>query len=187
MPDIKPYIRDLDSKSDANDGWINEIKEVSAVEIEKKIESLGLELPETPKPVASYIPAVHSGNLVFTSGQLPIIKGELKARGKIGSDLTVEEGYECARVAALNCLAALKSVVGELDRVRRVVRVTGFINSAPGFEEQPKVMNGASDLLVEIFGDKGKHSRLAIGTSELPLGSPVEVEMIVEVQEPYNF
>ena len=154
MLDIKPYIRDLDSKFDANHGWINKIKGVSEVEIEKKIKSLGLELPEAPKPVASYIPAVHSGNFVFTSGQLPIIKGELKARGKIGSDLTVEEGYECARVAALNCLAALKSVVGELDRVRRVVRVTGFINSAPGFEEQPKVMNGASDLLVEIFGDK---------------------------------
>jgi len=160
---------------------------VSTVEIEKKIKSLGLELPDVPKPVASYIPAVHSGNFVFTSGQLPTIKGELKARGKIGRDLTVEEGYECAKLAALNCLAALKSVVGELDRVRRVVRVTGFVNSEPGFKDQSKVMNGASDLLVEIFGDEGRHSRLAIGTSELPLGSPVEVEMIVEVQEPYNF
>lgn len=151
------------------------------MEIEKKIESLGLELPEVPRPVASYIPAVHSGNYVFTSGQLPMIKGELKARGKIGSDLTVEQGYECAKVAALNCLAAVKSVLGELDRVRRIVRVTGFVNSAPGFEEQPKVINGASDLLVEIFGEKGKHSRLALGANELPLGSPVEVEMIVEV------
>jgi enamine deaminase RidA (YjgF/YER057c/UK114 family) len=157
------------------------------VEIEKKIKSLGLELPEAPKPVASYIPAVHSENFVFTSGQLPIIKGELKARGKIGRDLTVEEGYECAKVAALNCLAVIKSVVGELDRVRRIVRVTGFINSAPGFEDQSKVMNGASDVLVEIFGDEGRHSRLAIGASELPLGSPVEVEMIVEIQQPYNF
>lgn len=152
------------------------------MEIEKKIESLGLELPETPKPVASYVPAVHSGNYVFTSGQLPFLKEGLKARGKIGSDLNVEEGYECAKVAALNCLAAVKSVVGELDRVRRVIRVTGFINSAPGFEEQPKVMNGASDLVVAIFGEKGKHSRLAVGMSELPLGSPVEVEMIVEVR-----
>ena len=180
--DIKPYIKGLNSKSDANDGLIEMKQGVSTVEIEKRIEGLGLELPEAPKPVASYVPAVHSGNYVFTSGQLPFIKGDLKARGKIGSDLTAEEGYECAKVAALNCLAAVKSVVGELDRVRRVVRVTGFINSAPGFEEQPKVMNGASDLLVEIFGEKGKHSRLAIGTSELPLGSPVEVEMIVEVQ-----
>ncbi len=150
--------------------------------IEKKIESLGLELPEVPRPVASYIPAVHSGNYVFTSGQLPMIKGELKARGKIGSDLTVEQGYECAKVAALNCLAAVKSVLGELDRVRRIVRVTGFVNSAPGFEEQPKVIDGASDLLVEIFGETGKHSRLALGANELPLGSPVEIEMILEVQ-----
>jgi enamine deaminase RidA (YjgF/YER057c/UK114 family) len=152
------------------------------MEIEKRIESLGLELPEVPRPVASYIPAVHSGHYVFTSGQLPMIKGELKAKGKIGRDLTVEQGYECAKVAALNCLAAVRSVVDELDRVRRIVRVTGFVNSAPGFEEQPKVINGASDLLVEIFGEKGKHSRLALGANELPLGSPVEVEMIVEIQ-----
>ncbi len=166
---------------------MSNIKRVSEVEIEKRIMSLGLELPQAPKPVASYIPAVQSGNFVFTSGQLPVIKGELKARGKIGRDLTLEEGYECAKVAALNCLAALKSVVGELDRVRRIVRVTGFINSAPGFEDQSKVMNWASDLLVEIFGNEGRDSRLATGTSELTLGSPVEVEMIVEVQEPYNF
>ena len=150
--------------------------------IEKRIEALGLDLPEVPKPVASYIPAVHSGNYVFTSGQLPVIKGELTRRGKVGSDLTVEEGYECAKVAALNCLAAVKSVVGALDRVQRVVRVVGFVNSAPGFEDQPKVINGASDLLVEIFGDQGKHARLALGTSELPMGAPVEVEMVVEVQ-----
>jgi enamine deaminase RidA (YjgF/YER057c/UK114 family) len=180
--DIKPYIKDLDSQSDANRGLIDKGKGVSSVEIEKKIKSLGLELPEVPEPVASYVPALHSGSYVFTSGQLPFIKGDLKARGKIGRDLTVEERYECARVAALNCLAAVKSAVGELDRVRRVIRVTGFINSAPGFEEQPMVLKGASDLLVEIFGEKGKHSRLAIGTSELPLGTPVEVEMIVEVQ-----
>lgn len=157
-------------------------EEVRSVDIEKKIEALGLELPEVPQPVASYIPAVHSGNYVFTSGQLPVIKGELKRRGKVGSDLSIEEGYECARVAALNCLAAVKSVVGALDRMRRVVRVVGFVNSAPGFEDQPKVINGASDLLVEIFGDQGKHARLALGTNELPLGAPVEVEMVVEVQ-----
>jgi len=150
--------------------------------IEKRIEALGLDLPEVPKPVASYIPAVHSGNYVFTSGQLPVIKGELTRRGKVGSDLTVEEGYECAKVAALNCLAAVQSVVGALDRVKRVVRVVGFVNSAPGVEDQPKVINGASDLLVEIFGDQGKHARLALGTSELPMGAPVEVEMVVEVQ-----
>jgi len=180
--DSRPYIKDLDSRPDATDGWMSKIKGVGEVEIEKKIRSLGLELPEAPEPVASYVPAVHSGSFVFTSGQLPVIEGELKARGKIGRDLTVEEGYECAKVAALNCLAALKSVVGGLDRVRRIVRVTGFINSAPGCEDQSKVMNGASDLLVEIFCDVGRHSRLAIGASELPLEAPVEVEIIVEVQ-----
>ncbi len=117
---------------------------------------------------------------------IPVSKGELKARGKIERKLTLEGGYEWVKVAALNCLAALKSVVGGLDRVRRIVRVTGFINSAPGFEDQSKVMNWASDLLVEIFGNEGKDSRLAAGTSELTLGSPVEVEMIVEVQESHN-
>lgn len=152
------------------------------MDMEKKIKALGLEVPEVPQPVASYIPAVHSGNFVFTSGQLPVIKGELKRRGKVGSDLSIEEGYECARVAALNCLAAVKSAVGTLDRMKRIVRVVGFVNSAPGFEDQPKVINGASDLLVEILGDQGKHARLALGTSELPLGSPVEVEMVVEVK-----
>lgn len=152
------------------------------MEIEKRIKSLGLNLPEVPKPVASYVPAVQSGNYVFTSGQIPFVKGELKFKGKVGSDLTLEEGYECAKVAALNCLAAIQSVIGDLDRVSRVVRVTGFINSAPGFLDQPKVLNGASDLLVEIFGEKGRHSRLALGSSELPLGAPVEVDLIVEVK-----
>ncbi len=182
MPDIKPCIKCLNSDTNSNNGSVEEIKGVRLAEIEETIESLGQELPEVPKPVASYVPSVHSGSYVFTSGQLPSVRGQLKARGKVGSDLTVEEGYECARVAALNCLAAVKSAVGALDRVRRVVRVTGFVNSAPGFGEQPKVMNGASDLLIKIFGEQGKHSRLAIGTSEFPRRAPVEVELIVEVQ-----
>jgi enamine deaminase RidA (YjgF/YER057c/UK114 family) len=114
--------------------------------------------------------------------QVPLVKGELKAKGKVGGDLTLEEGYECARIAALNCLAAAKSVIDDLDRVKQIVRLTGFVNSAVGFNEQPKVLNGASDLLVEIFGERGKHARLAIGTNELPLGAPVEVEMIVELR-----
>jgi len=151
------------------------------MEIEKKMRGLGLELPEVPKPVASYVPAVRSGNYVYTSGQVPFVKGELMHRGKLGGDLTIEQGYECARVTALNCLAAVKSVIDDLDRVKRIVRVTGFINSAPGFTDQPKVLNGASDLLVEIFGERGKHSRLAIGTSELPLGAPLEIDMVVEI------
>ncbi len=151
------------------------------MEIEKKMRGLGLELPEVPKPVASYVPAVRSGNYVYTSGQVPFVKGELMHRGKLGGDLTIEQGYECARVTALNCLAAVKSVTDDLDRVKQIVRVTGFINSAPGFTDQPKVLNGASDLLVEIFGERGKHSRLAIGTSELPLGAPLEIDMVVEI------
>jgi len=151
------------------------------MEIEKKMRGLGLELPEVPKPVASYVPAVRSGNYVYTSGQVPFVKGELMHRGKLGGDLTIEQGYECARVTALNCLAAVKSVIDDLDRVKQIVRVTGFINSAPGFTDQPKVLNGASDLLVEIFGERGKHSRLAIGTSELPLGAPLEIDMVVEI------
>ena len=152
------------------------------MEIEKKMRGLGLELPEVPKPVASYVPAVRSGNYVYTSGQVPFVKGELMHKGKLGGDLTIEQGYECARVTAMNCLAAVKSVIDDLDRVKRIVRVTGFINSAPGFSDQPKVLNGASDLLVEIFGERGKHSRLAIGTSELPLGAPLEIDMVVEIE-----
>lgn len=151
------------------------------MEIEKKMRGLGLELPEVPKPVASYVPAVRSGNYVYTSGQVPFVKGELMHRGKLGGDLTIEQGYECARVTAMNCLAAVKSVIDDLDRVKQIVRVTGFINSAPGFTDQPKVLNGASDLLVEIFGERGKHSRLALGASELPLGAPLEIDMVVEI------
>jgi enamine deaminase RidA (YjgF/YER057c/UK114 family) len=102
-------------------------------------------------------------------------------KGKLGGDLTIEQGYACARVTAMNCLAAVKSVIDDLDRVKRIVRVTGFINSAPGFTDQPKVLNGASDLLVEVFGERGKHSRLALGASELPLGAPLEIDMVVEI------
>jgi enamine deaminase RidA (YjgF/YER057c/UK114 family) len=151
------------------------------MEIEKNMRGLGLELPEVPKPVASYVPAVRSGNYVYTSGQVPFVKGELMHRGKLGGDLTIEQGYECARVTAMNCLAAVKSVIDDLDLVKQIVRLTGFINSAPGFTDQPKVLNGASDLLVEIFGERGKHSRLAIGTSELPLGAPLEIDIVVEI------
>ena len=151
------------------------------MEIENKLRSMGLALPEVAKPVASYVPAVQSGNHVFTSGQIPFVKGELLHKGKVGGELTVEEGCECARITIMNCLAAVKSMIGDLDRIKRVVKVTGFVSSAPGFEDQPKVLNGASDLLLELFGEKGKHTRLAIGTNELPLGAPVEIDMIVEI------
>jgi enamine deaminase RidA (YjgF/YER057c/UK114 family) len=158
------------------------MSEEDKLKIEGRIQDLGLELPEISRPVGNYVSAVKTGNYVFTTGHVPFVKGVLKAKGKVGGDLTLEEGYKCARIAALNCLAAVRSLIGDLDQVLQIVRVTGFVNSAPGFEEQAKVLNGASDLLVEIFGERGKHARLAVGTNELPLGAPVEVEMIVEVR-----
>jgi enamine deaminase RidA (YjgF/YER057c/UK114 family) len=151
--------------------------------IEQRIRELGLELPEPPKPVAAYIPAVRVGNLLFTSGMGPLLGGRVTMTGKVGSDLTVEQGYEAARQTMLNLLAVVKQELGSLDRVERVVKVLGFVASAPGFGRQPEVMNGASHLLEQIFGERGKHCRAAIGTSELPLNTPVEIEMIVQVKD----
>jgi len=152
------------------------------MKIEAKLESMGYKVPEAPKPVAAYVPAVQAGNLIFTSGQLPTVNGELKAKGQVGGDVSVETAYEAARYCALNCLAVVKSLVGDLDRVKRIVKVVGFVNSAPGFNAQPKVVNGASEFLVEVFGDAGKHARSAVGAAGLPLDAPVEVEMVVEVE-----
>lgn len=149
---------------------------------EAKIKELGLTLPEAPKPVAAYIPAVKSGNYVFTSGQIPFLNGELKYKGKLGKELTVEEGYEAAKLCALNCLSVIKSVIGDLDKIERIVRVGGFVNSVPEFSDQPKVINGASELLGQIFGEKGKHARAAVGSINLPINAAVEVEMLVEVR-----
>jgi enamine deaminase RidA (YjgF/YER057c/UK114 family) len=149
--------------------------------VEEKIRELGFELPETLKPVASYVPAVQSGNLVYTAGQVPIVKGELKYEGKIGSNLKMEDGQKAAEICALNCLAAIKAAIGDLNLMKRIVKLTVFVNSADGFSEQPKVANGASELLVKIFGEKGRHARSAVGVNELPLNSAVEVEMIVEL------
>ena len=150
--------------------------------IEEKIKEMGLVLPEAPKPVAAYVPAVQSGKLVFTSGQLPFVNGELQYVGKLGDTYSVEEGYQAAKLCALNALSVIKSIVGSLDRVTQIVKVVGFVNSAAGFNDQPKVINGASELLGAIFGDAGKHARSAVGVNELPLNSAVEVEMIVEVK-----
>lgn len=150
---------------------------------EAKIKELGLTLPEAPKPVAAYIPAVKSGNYVFTSGQIPFLNGELKYKGKLGKELTVEEGYEAAKLCALNCLSVIKSVIGDLDKIERIVRVGGFVNSVPEFSDQPKVINGASELLGQIFGEKGKHARAAVGSINLPINAAVEVEMLVEVRD----
>lgn len=149
--------------------------------VESKIKGMGIELPEVPKPAASYVPAKTVGNLVYTSGQDCRVKGVLKYEGKVGSDLTVEEGYDAARQTMINCLAVLKAQIGDLDRVRQIVKVLGFVNSSDGFVEQPYVINGASNLLIEIFGENGKHARSAISSNELPFNTPVEIEMIVEI------
>jgi enamine deaminase RidA (YjgF/YER057c/UK114 family) len=145
-----------------------------------RLEQLGLTLPEVVAPLASYVPAVRTGNLVYTSGQLPMEAGRLARTGKVGAEVNPEDAKVLARICALNALAAVHSLVG-VDAVTRVVKVVGFVASAPGFNGQPGVVNGASDLLGEVFGDHGAHARSAVGVSELPLDAPVEVELIVEV------
>lgn len=151
--------------------------------IEEKIKELGLELPEVAKPLAAYIPAKMIGNLIMTSGQVPVIKGEMKFAGKIGKELSIEDGKKAAQICALNCLAAIKGITGSLDSVAEVVKLTVFVNSSEGFTDQPKVANGASELMVNIFGDAGKHVRSAVGVTELPLNAAVEIEMIVRVKQ----
>jgi len=148
---------------------------------EEKLTALGLALPEAPKPVATYVPAVRTGNLLFLSGVLPMRNGQLAFTGKLGRDLTVPEGVEAAKVAILNALAIAKQELGSLDRITRVVKVVGHVASADGFAEQPQVLNGASDLLVAIFGDAGRHARVATGAAELPRGAAVEIEVILAV------
>lgn len=150
---------------------------------ERRLADLGITVPTLPPPVASYVPAVRTGRLVFASGQTPTIDGVLQVRGKLGDGISVEEGHRAARLAALNCLAEVRGLLGSLDAVSRVVRLTGYVASAPGFGEQPAVMNGASQLIEEVFGEAGRHARSAIGVAELPFGAPVEVELIVEVRE----
>jgi enamine deaminase RidA (YjgF/YER057c/UK114 family) len=145
-----------------------------------RLAGLGITLPEAGKPLAAYVPAVRSGNLVFTAGQLPLRDGRLVGSGKVGAAVSAEDAKELARVCALNALAAVGSVVS-IDEVRRVVKVLGFVASAPGFTGQPGVLNGASELLGEVFGDAGAHARSAVGVAELPLDAPVEVEIVVEV------
>ncbi len=145
-----------------------------------RLSELGLALPEVVAPLASYVPAVRTGSLVYTAGQLPMQAGKLAGTGKLGAEVTPEEGKALARICALNALAAVDSLEG-IDSVTRVVKVVGFVASAPGFNGQPSVINGASDLLAEVFGDRGAHARSAVGVSELPLDAPVEVELIVEV------
>ncbi len=153
------------------------------MKIEEKINELGYTLPEAPKPVAAYIPTVRTGNLIFTAGQIPIAEGKLEYTGKIYDEKTIQKGFEAARICALNCLSVIKSEIGDLDKIKKIVKIGVFVNSAEKFTDQPKVANGASELLVEIFGEKGKHARSAVGVNELPLNAAVEIEMIVEVED----
>src|SRR5262245_29225904 len=148
---------------------------------EARLKALGIELPPAPKPLASYVPAVRSGNLVFLAGQGPTAGGKPVVTGKVGAELTEEQAYQAARTTILNSLAVLRAEIGTLDRVQRIVKLVGWVNSAPGFKRQPWVINGASDLLVEIFGDAGRHARSAVGANELPLDIPVEIELVVEI------
>ena len=149
---------------------------------EDKLRALDISLPAPPKPVGSYVPAVRAGNLLFLSGMIPFKEGKLGWQGKLGSDLTVEQGQQAARLTLINALAVIRQELGSLDRVKRIVRLSGHVASAPNFHQQPLVLNGASDLLVEIFGEKGTHARLALGAIELPLNAPIELELIVEVE-----
>lgn len=146
----------------------------------QRLAELGIELPTVPNPIASYVPAVRTGNHVYTSGQLPIVGGQLQLAGKVGAEVTQDEAAACARTCALNALAAIHSLVG-IDSVVRVVKVVGFVASVPDFTGQPGVVNGASNFIGEVFGDAGCHARSAVGVAALPLDAPVEVELIVEV------
>ena len=149
--------------------------------IEEKLCTLGITLPSPPKPAGSYIPVVRTGNLVFVSGQIPISDGKVLYSGKVTKDLSIEDAQKAAQLCIINALAQLKSEFGNLDKISKIVRLSGFVNSPPEFTEQPKVINGASDLLFEIFEKTGQHARIAVGVSSLPLNSAVEIDLIVEI------
>jgi enamine deaminase RidA (YjgF/YER057c/UK114 family) len=149
--------------------------------LELRLEKMGIVLPEIPKPVAAYIPAKQTGNLVFTAGQLPMVNGELISKGLLGQDVEIDEANKAAKICTLNALAAIKGVIGDLDRIKQIVRVVGYVASVPTFTQQPAVVNGASELLLEIFGENGKHARSAVGMAVLPLNASVEIELTVEI------
>jgi enamine deaminase RidA (YjgF/YER057c/UK114 family) len=152
------------------------------VSVKEKLASLGLTLPIAAAPVAAYVPAVKTGNLVFTAGQLPVVDGKLVLTGKVGSDVTPEDAKKMAEICALNALAAI-SLVADINQIEKIVRVGGFVNGIPGFVAIPAVVNGASELLIKLFGDvNGKHARTAVGVAELPLNAPVEIEMVVQLK-----
>ena len=148
---------------------------------EERLKQLGIELPEVPTPLGSYIPVLKTGNLIFMSGMLPLREGRLVRQGRVGEDISLDEAREDAKMATINALSVLKAYVGSLDKVKRCIKITGYVASASNFTEQPKVLNAASDLLFEIFGEPGKHVRVAVGVNVLPLNSPLEIEFIFEV------
>lgn len=151
--------------------------------VQSRLAAIGITLPTPAAPLAAYVPATRTGSLVFTSGQLPIIDGALAATGKVGAEITIVEAAELAKVCAVNALAAVQALIGDLDKVVRVVKVVGFVASDPSFAEQPAVVNGASELLLKAFGDAGVHARSAVGVAVLPRNAPVEVEIVVEVAD----
>ena len=150
--------------------------------VEDRLKSLGMVLPEVPAPLAAYVPAKKVGQVIFTAGQLPLLKGELICKGLLGQDVDVEQAYQAARICTLNALAAIKGVVKDLDQLVQVVRVVGYVASTSTFTQQPAIVNGASELLLEIFGEVGKHARSAVGVASLPLNASVEIELTVEVK-----
>ena len=150
--------------------------------IEQRLSDLGIDLPSAPQPAGSYVQHYTSGNLVFVAGQIPFWNGELKFQGKVGHDFSIEEGQEAAKICALNIIAQVKDAIGDLDKVVRIVKLSGFVNCPTDFADHPKVINGASDLMGEVFGEKGKHTRIALGAGSLPLNVAVEIDAIVEVE-----
>lgn len=150
---------------------------------EEKLLALNIQVPAPPEPVAAYVPGVRVGDMVYTSGQLPVAGGEIRYRGKLGQELSVEEGYAAARLCILNCLGVVRELAGSLNRVERIVKVTGFVAGVEGFNQQPAVVNGASELLGEIFGPSGRHARSAVGVADLPLGVPVEIELVAQIKD----
>lgn len=152
------------------------------MKVESRASRLGITIPRVPTPQASYVPTKRVGNIVFTAGMGPVEDGIRRYLGRVGEDISVEDAYRAAQIACVNCLAAIRQEIGDLDQVKSIIKVNGYIRSAPGFTEQHKILNGASELLEQLFAECGKHSRVAIGVSELPFGIPIEIEMIVEVE-----
>lgn len=155
---------------------------MASTTVETRLTELGIQIPAAPQPVGAYVPVARVGNLLVTSGQLPWVGDRLFHRGRIGGELTIEQGYEAARICAINALAQVKTELGTLENVKQIVRLEGYVHCAPGFRDHPKVLNGASDLLNQVFGEKGRHTRTALGIADMPLDSPVQLVLWVEVE-----